>query len=292
MSYNSISNVNPGKRTLMDIERRRPIELIAIDMDGTLLSPNHTISPRVKAAIGAAMARGVKLVLASGRPVAGLVPYLNELGLHGNDDYCIAFNGAVVQNIGTGERVVEFTLTLEDYLYCADVARELGVHFQGLDGERMYTPDRDISVYTVADSHLTHTPLSYRPVTDMPAGLRFPKLMMIDQADVLDAAIARLPNEMSARFATLKSSATFLDIFDKRAGKGPSLKTLADQLGIHRDAVMALGDHENDIAMLEFAGTSVAMGNAIPAVKQAARYETATNAEDGVARAIEMLVLA
>ncbi|MGA7439092.1 MAG: sugar-phosphatase [Luteibacter sp.] len=275
----------------METAPRRPIELIAIDMDGTLLSPNHLISSRVRDAIGMARARGVRVVLASGRPVSGLLHYLAELGIQGSNDYCIAFNGAVVQNIGTGERVVEFTLDLDDYLYCAEVARELGVHFQGLDGERMYTPDRDLSVYTVADSHLTHTPLSYRPVSDMPQGLRFPKLMMIDQAEILDAAIARLPADMSTRFATLKSSATFLDIFDQRAGKGPSLKTLADRLGVHRDSVMALGDHENDIAMLEFAGTSVAMGNAIPAAKRAARYETATNAEDGVALAIEKFVL-
>jgi Cof subfamily protein (haloacid dehalogenase superfamily) len=125
----------------------------------------------------------------------------------------------------------------------------------------------------------------------MPEGMRFPKMMMIDQPAILDAAIARLPTGFAERFTSLKSSASFLDIFDGRAGKGPSLKRLADRLGIDRESIMALGDHENDIAMLEFAGTSVAMGNAIPAVKQAARYETATNAEDGVARAIEMFVL-
>ena len=67
----------------MDTARRRPIELIAIDMDGTLLSPNHTISPRVKEAISRALDRGVRVVLASGRPVSGLVPYLTELGIHG-----------------------------------------------------------------------------------------------------------------------------------------------------------------------------------------------------------------
>jgi Cof subfamily protein (haloacid dehalogenase superfamily) len=275
----------------MDTARRRPIELIAIDMDGTLLDPGHKITPRVKDAIHTAIARGVRVVLASGRPVAGLLPYLAELGIAGNDEYCIAFNGAVVQNIGTGERVVEFTLGIEEYRYCAAIASELGVHFQGLDGERMYTPDLDISPYTVADSFLTHTPLSYRAVADMPEGMRFPKMMMIDQPAILDAAIARLPTGFAERFTSLKSSASFLDIFDGRAGKGPSLKRLADRLGIDRESIMALGDHENDIAMLEFAGTSVAMGNAIPAVKQAARYETATNAEDGVARAIEMFVL-
>lgn len=276
----------------MDIARRCPVELLAIDMDGTLLDPTHKISPRVREAVTAARARGVRLVLASGRPVAGLLPYLAELGIEGDDEYCIAFNGAVVQNIGTGERVVEFTLGVEAYRYAARIARELGIHFQGLDGERMYTPDRDISPYSVADSYLTHTPLSYRAVEEMPESMRFAKMMMIDYPDVLDAAIRRLPSDFGEHFAFLKSSASFLDIFDKRAGKGPSLQRLAERLGIDRANVMALGDHENDIAMLEYAGTSVAMGNAIPAVKQAARYETTTNADDGVARAIETFILA
>ena len=272
---------------------RRPgsVELIAIDIDGTLLNPAHQLTPRVKQAIARARAQGVRIVLASGRPVSGLAPFLAELGLQGEQDYCIACNGALVQNIGSGQRVVEFPLSLEDFLFCERIARELGVHFQALDGRRMYTPNQDISPYTVADSQLSHVPLSYRRVEDMDPAMQFIKLMMVDAPDVLDAAIARLPAALTERFAVLKSASFFLEVFDHRAGKGPSLQKLAEHLGVDRANVMALGDQENDLTMLQFAGTSVAMGNAIPAVKQTARFETATNAEDGVALAIERFVL-
>lgn len=276
----------------MDMQpNHAPVELIAIDMDGTLLNPAHKLTPRVKQAIASARAQGVRVVLASGRPVPGLAPFLAELGIEGDQDYCIACNGALVENIGTGQRVVEFPLGFDDFLFCERIARELGIHFQALDGRRMYTPNQDISIYTVADSHLSHVPLSYRRVEDMDRGMQFIKLMMIDEPAILDAAIQRLPAALTERFAVLKSAPFFLEVFDHRAGKGPSLQTLAEHLGVDRANVMALGDQENDLSMLQFAGTSVAMGNAIAAVKQTARFETATNAEDGVALAIERFVL-
>ncbi|WP_416056266.1 sugar-phosphatase [Stenotrophomonas maltophilia] len=276
----------------MDMGRRQStIELVAIDMDGTLLDPAHRLTQRAKAAIAQARALGVHIVLTSGRPVSGLAPFLAELGIGGNDDYCIACNGGLVRRIGTGENVAEFPLSFDDFLYCEQVARDIGVHFQALDGQRLYTPNQDISRYTVIDSHLSHVPLSYRRVEDMDRSMSFIKLMMIDEPEVLDAAIAHLPAELTERFAVLKSAPFFLEVFDRRAGKGPSLQKLAEHLGIDRANVMAIGDQENDLTMLQFAGTSVAMGNAIDAVKAAARFETTTNAEEGVARAIEQFVL-
>lgn len=277
---------------MMDMGRRQStIELVAIDMDGTLLDPAHKLTPRVKQAIAEARALGVHIVLTSGRPVPGLAPFLQELGIEGDDDYCIACNGGLVQRIGPRETVVEYPLSFDDFVYCEQVARESGVHFQALDAQRMYTPNQDISIYTVADSHLSRMPLSYRRVADMDPGMSFIKLMMIDEPDVLDAAIARLPTALTERFAVLKSAPFFLEVFDRRAGKGPSLQKLADHLGIDRANVMAIGDQENDLTMLQYAGTSVAMGNAIDAVKAVARFETATNSEDGVAQAIERFVL-
>jgi len=277
---------------MMDMGRRQStIELVAIDMDGTLLDPAHKLTARVKQAIAQARTLGVHIVLTSGRPVPGLAPFLHELGIEGEDDYCIACNGGLVQRIGPRETVVEYPLSFDDFVYCEQVAREIGVHFQALDAQRMYTPNQDISIYTVADSHLSRMPLSYRRVADMDPGMSFIKLMMIDEPDVLDAAIARLPAALTERFAVLKSAPFFLEVFDQRAGKGPSLQKLAEHLGIDRANVMAIGDQENDLTMLQYAGTSVAMGNAIDAVKAVARFETATNADEGVARAIERFVL-
>jgi len=278
--------------TLMDMGRRQStIALVAIDMDGTLLDPPHALTARAKQATAQARALGVHIVLTSGRPVSGLAPFLAELGINGNDDYCIACNGGLVRRIGTGKNVAEFPLSFEDFRYCEQVAREIGVHFQALDGQRLYTPNQDISRYTVIDSHLSHVPLSYRRVEDMDPSMSFIKLMMIDEPEVLDAAIGRLPAELTERFAVLKSAPFFLEVFDHRAGKGPSLQKLTEHLGIDRANVMAIGDQENDLTMLQFAGTSVAMGNAIDAVKAVARFETATNSEDGVAKAIERFVL-
>jgi len=249
--------------TLMDMGRRQStIALVAIDMDGTLLDPAHTLTERAKAAIAQARALGVHIVLTSGRPVSGLAPFLQELGINGDDDYCIACNGGLVRRLGTGENVAEFPLSFDDFRYCEQVARDIGVHFQALDGQRLYTPNQDISRYTVIDSHLSHVPLSYRRVEDMDPSMSFIKLMMF-----------------------------FLEVFDHRAGKGPSLQKLAEHLGIDRANVMAIGDQENDLTMLQFAGTSVAMGNAIDAVKAVARFETTTNSDDGVAKAIERFVL-
>ncbi len=277
---------------MMDMGRRQStIELVAIDMDGTLLDPGHKLTPRVKQAIAQARALGVHIVLTSGRPVPGLAPFLQELGIDGDDDYCIACNGGLVQRIGPRETVVEYPLSFDDFVYCEQVAREIGVHFQALDAQRMYTPNQDISIYTVADSHLSRMPLSYRRVADMDPRMSFIKLMMIDEPEVLDAAIARLPAALTERFAVLKSAPFFLEVFDHRAGKGPSLQKLAEHLGIDRANVMAIGDQENDLTMLQYAGTSVAMGNAIDAVKATARFETATNADEGVAKAIEAYVL-
>ncbi|WP_367380649.1 sugar-phosphatase [Stenotrophomonas cyclobalanopsidis] len=276
----------------MDMGRRQStIALVAIDMDGTLLDPAHKLTERAKAAIAQARALGVHIVLTSGRPVSGLAPFLQELGINGDDDYCIACNGGLVRRLGTGENVVEFPLSFEDFRYCEQVARDIGVHFQALDGQRLYTPNQDISRYTVIDSHLSHVPLSYRRVEDMDPSMSFIKLMMIDEPEVLDAAIGRLPAELTERFAVLKSAPFFLEVFDHHAGKGPSLQKLAEHLGIDRANVMAIGDQENDLTMLQFAGTSVAMGNAIDAVKAVARFETSTNTEDGVAKAIERFVL-
>jgi hypothetical protein len=79
------------------------------------------------------------------------------------------------------ETVVEYPLSFDDFLFCEQVARDLGVHFQALDSQRMYTPNQDISYYTVADSHLSRMPLSYRRVEDMDPSMSFIKLMMIDE---------------------------------------------------------------------------------------------------------------
>lgn len=267
------------------------IELIAIDMDGTLLNTQHEITPRVKQAIDAARAKGVCVVLATGRPYIGIRRYLRELNMENSGDYCISNNGALVQKAATGECILQETLNFEDYLYFEALSREMGVSFQAFDFETLYTANKDISKYTLHEVFITGIPLKYRAVEEMDPKLRFPKVMMIDEPEKLDRALEMMPTEAFERFTIMKSAPFYLEILSKRVDKGTGVKMLADHLGIAQENVMALGDQGNDIAMVNYAGVGVAMGNAIPELKEIAQFVTGTNIEDGVALAIEKYVL-
>ncbi|GKW24734.1 sugar-phosphatase [Pectobacterium polonicum] len=267
------------------------VKLIAIDMDGTLLTPQNQISPAVKAAIAAAREKGVQVVLATGRPYIGVERYLMELDLQQEGCYCITNNGALVQRTVNGECVAQTALSFDDYRYFEALACKLGVHFHALDFNFVYTANKDISPYTIHESHLTGMPLKYRAVEEMDRSLTFPKVMMIDEPEILDRAISQLPAEAFERYTIMKSAEYYLEILDKRVNKGEGVKMLAEHLGIPRESVMTLGDQQNDLAMIRYAGIGVAMGNAIDEVKEASQFVTKTNMEDGVAYAIEKFVL-
>lgn len=267
------------------------IKLIAIDMDGTLLNPQHEITPAVKTALNRAREKGVSIVLATGRPFVGIERYLQELDLQADGQYCISNNGALVHLAKDGEVVADVTLGFDDYLYVEKLARELGVHFQAFDKSHLYTPNKDISEFTIHEASLTGIPVRYRAVEEMDPATRFPKLMMIDKPALLDAAIAKLPEQAHQTYTILKSAPYYLEILDRRVNKGYGVKMLAEKLGLKAEDVMAIGDQENDLAMIDYAGTGVAMGNAIESVKNIAQFITKTNREDGVAHAIEKWVL-
>ncbi len=267
------------------------IKLIAIDMDGTLLLPDHSISPAVKSAIARAREQGIRVVLTTGRPFTGVANYLKELGMVLESDYCITYNGALVQNASDGSTVAQTPLTYDDYRYLEALSREVGSHFHALDRNTLYTANRDVSYYTVHESYVASIPLQFCEAENMDKQIQLLKVMMIDEPAVLDKAIARIPAEVKEKYTVLKSSPYFLEILNKKVTKGTGVASLAKVLGIKAEEIMAIGDQENDIAMLEYAGIGVAMDNAIDAAKAAANHITKSNLEDGVAYAIETWAL-
>ncbi len=267
------------------------IKLIAIDMDGTLLNHKHEITPAVKHAISAAREKGVYVVLATGRPFIGIQRYLLELDLQQEGHYCITNNGALVQRTVNGDRVSETTLDFDDYLYFEALSRQLGVHFHALTFSTLYTANRDIGRYTIYEAFLTGMPLKFRRVDEMDRGLRFPKVMMVDEPAILDHAISQIPQEAFDRYTIMKSAEYYLELLRKEANKGEGVRALAEHLHITADEVMTIGDQANDLAMIKYAGIGVAMGNGIDEVKAASQFVTKSNLEDGVAVAIEKFVL-
>ncbi|MGE6630570.1 sugar-phosphatase [Bacillus sp. NPDC077027] len=266
-------------------------KLIAIDMDGTLLNDHHVVPSDVYEAIQQAKAEGVKIVLCTGRPLGGVSRYLKELQLDEKDDYVIAYNGALVQNSHTNEVVSELTLSYEDLISLYELSRELDTPMHYFDSSYLYSPNRDISEYTVHESYLTKLPLKYLPVEEADPAMKLPKMMYIDQPERLEKTIQAIPSEVKEKYMMVKSTDFFLEILHPNVSKGNAVKLLAETLGIQREEVMAIGDNGNDVSMIEFAGCGVAMGNAIDDVKKVADVVTKTNNEAGVAHVLRELVL-
>ena len=265
-------------------------KLIALDIDGTLMTPDKRITDENKAAIEAARAKGVRVVLVSGRPTSGMRGALDELGMTTDDDYVLSFNASVVQQVESGNIVRSQILQGKDAKQIAALADLMGLHVHAFCAERgLVTPAHN--EYTDLESRINGeliTLFDFEEFNDDDAIL---KVMIIDKPEKLSAAIEKLPPELYEQFTILKSAPFFLEFLHKQSNKGIGVKALADYFSIPAEQVMCVGDAGNDCHMIKYAGLGVAMGNATDDIKEIADYVTLSNTESGVAKAIQKFVL-
>ena len=266
------------------------IKLVAVDIDGTLLTDKGEITREVYKAVQEAKTAGVKVVIATGRPIAGVAKLLDQLQLREADNYVVTFNGALVQETASGKDLIKDTLTYEDYLDIEFLSRKLGVHMHAITKEGIFTANRNIGKYTVHESQLVNMPIFYRTPDEM-KGKEIVKTMFIDEPAFLDQVIQEIPAEFYERFTIVKSAPFYLEILQKTANKGSAIIHLAEKLGLSKDQIMAIGDQENDRAMLEVVGHPVVMENGNDQLKKIAKHITKSNQESGVAYAIREWVL-
>lgn len=258
-------------------------KLIALDIDGTLVDDHKKIMPETKALLKKLRQQGIYIVLCTGRPLIGVANYLADLALTSNDDYVITYNGAKAQNVGTKEDVVTNLLTQKQYLRLLKWTQQVQVKSQIVTpSSHVYTTQADISPYTVLDAFYTKMPLHYRTMED----LTFPtaaKFMLVDEPAVLDQAVAKLDPALQQEFYTVRSEDWFFEFMHPHAHKGQAVLDLAMHLGISPDEIIAFGDQNNDLTMLEMVGLGVAMGNANPNLKKVANQVTLDNNHEGIA---------
>lgn len=274
----------------MEKHTNMSIKLIAVDIDGTLLNTKREVTPEVFSAVQDAKAAGVKIVIATGRPIAGVQNLLDELNLKDAGDYVITFNGGLVQDTSTGEDIVKEIMTYEDYQDIEFLSRKLGVHMHAITKDGIYTANRNIGKYTVYEAGLVNMPVYYRTPEEM-VDKEIVKIMYIDEPEILDQAIAKLPKELYDKYTLVKSAPFYLEIVKKTVNKGAAVVHLAEKLGLTKEETMAIGDEENDRAMLEVVGNPVVMENGTDELKKIAKYITKSNDESGVAYAIREWVL-
>lgn len=265
-------------------------KIIALDMDGTLLNSEKKVTPKVKEALNKAREKGVKVVLATGRPIDGVRRYLEELDLYKDGEYVLSYNGSLVQEINTGKIICEMGLKGKDLKYFYELSRKLDVNIHAFSPKRgLVTPK--ISKYTEVEADINDISINICDFNEILDDEDIVKIMFIDEPEILDKAIKGIPKEAFDKYGLVKSTPYFLEIINKDSNKGVGLSLLAEEIGATKEEVIAVGDAGNDLAMIEYAGLGVAMENAQDEVKAIANYITASNNEDGVAKVVEEFIL-
>lgn len=265
-----------------------PILLVAVDLDGTLLNSAKRIGSATAAVFRRAHEEhGVYVVLASARPPRSVLPYYEQLGL---DTPTINYNGALVYDPPNRRVLMHLPIPLRTARGVVSLARGLVpdvlVSAEILD--RWYTDRLD-------DNYATETARLFAPDLVAPIGqwLTQPvtKLLLLAPeerlAELARAIAAKFPRQVSL----VQTEGHLLQIAHARASKAAALRAVAGELGVPREAVMAIGDNANDVDMLQWAGIAVAVGNATPEVKAVARIVTDANDAEGAAKVVRHVVL-
>ena len=267
-------------------------KLIALDLDGTLLTTQKRITDRTKKALEGAFAAGLEPVVVTGRPLSGLPEELEEIP---QIRYAITSNGAVTTDLHTGtafrSRLIQPSIAEKIVPVPEEAGWIYSVFINGIGycNPATYGHLRKFFAGTVLDTYVQR---SRRRADDMESLIRA-------SAGVENIWIVCNNPEQAASLGDQIQKQWDLQIFrtapnDIEAGalgadKGAALKDLYQFLKIKRENVFAIGDNHNDLTMLQTAGTAIAMGNATEEIRRIAHQITDTNDEDGVAKVLETL---
>lgn len=269
----------------------KTIKMIALDLDGTLFTDTKEVSDRNKNALARAREKGVHVVITTGRPLKAIEYLLEELDLANENSYSITFNGGLVQK-NTGHILDKQEMAWEQAKTIVDTLVPLGLPVDILSDALVYEINQSDakSLYQAVNPRLT-----FKEVTDMtavPKDVVINKVISAFDADVLNHHLPFLQENLKDTVEVFKSRDIVLEFMPKGVHKAAALTQLCQHLGIEPDEVMTLGDEENDLSMIEWAGLGVAMKNAVPLLKEKADVITAyTNNESGLAWAVETYVL-
>jgi Cof subfamily protein (haloacid dehalogenase superfamily) len=263
-------------------------ELVATDVDGTLLDDDETVSPRTRAAVHAVVDSGARFVLATGRPPRWVTPVVDQLGFA---PMAVCANGAVIYDPAVDRIVSARTLSTDALGELAEIAGRV-IPGAGLAVERVGASAHDAATpqfvsspgYEHAWLNPDNTEVSVEDLLSAPAVKLLIRKAGARSADMAAAVAAHVGLSGDITYSTNNG---LIEIVPLGVSKATGIEELIRPLDIDVAQVVTFGDMPNDVPMLAWAGLGVAMGNAHPEAVAAADEVTATNAEDGVARVLE-----
>ena len=266
-------------------------KLLVLDVDGTLLNNAKEISKRTLSALLKVQHMGVRLVLASGRPTSGLTPFVKLLEMDNFGGFIVSYNGGKIIKADDGEVLFERRINPELIPYLEKKSRKNNFSIFTYHDDYLLT-DNAGDPHIRREAELNN--LRIVEEEDFSIAIDFAPCKCVLVSDD-EEALRGLENHWKRRLDgvldVFPSEPYFLEVVPCGVDKANTLGVLMERLGVTRDEVIAIGDGVADVTMLQQAGMGVAMGHAQDSVKICADYVTASNEEDGVAQAVEKLIL-
>lgn len=271
-------------------------KMIAMDMDGTLLTTDKVVSQGNKEILKKAADMGIKLVICTGRIFTSAWVYADLIG---TEAPIIASNGAYIREKDRDEVIYMKTLPKEDIFKVVKIVKDYGFYPHLFSSDTIFT-EKIIFTSKMYDKQNESLPSQKKVkivITDdlektieenYQIILKIVIVSEMDEIEKLNKLRNKIENKIDA--SIVASAANNFEIMYKGISKGNAVKILGDIYGISPEETICIGDNENDISMIEYAGLGVAMENATDGLKAAADYVTDTNDNDGVAKAIEKFV--
>lgn len=267
-------------------------KLLVLDVDGTLLNDEREISKRTLAALLKVQQMGVRVVLASGRPTYGLMPLAKTLELGNYGGFVLSYNGCQIIKAQNGEILFERRINPEMLPYLEKKARKNGFAIFTYHDDTLITDSPD-NEYIKNEALLNNLKIIREDEFSTAIDFAPCKCMLVsDKEKALIGLEQHWEKRLAGTLDAFRSEPYFLEVVPCGVNKANTLGALLEHLGVTREEVIAVGDGVCDVTMLQLAGMGVAMGHSQDSVKVCADYVTASNEEDGVALAVEKLILA
>lgn len=267
-------------------------KLLVLDVDGTLLNSEKEISKRTLAALLKVQQMGVRIVLASGRPTYGLMPLAKTLELGNYGGFILSYNGCQIINAQNGEILFERRINPEMLPYLEKKARKNDFAIFTYHDDTIIA-DNPENEHIQSEAGLNN--LEIIKEVEFSTAIDFApcKCMLVsDDEEALISLEQHWKRRLNGALDVFRSEPYFLEVVPCGIDKANSLGALLEQLDMKREEVIAIGDGVCDVTMLQLAGMGVAMGHAQDSVKVCADHVTTSNEEDGVALAVEQIILA
>lgn len=264
-------------------------KLIAMDLDGTLSNDQKIITEKTRMALMRAQEQGIRLALASARPSPGLYRERDVLRLQDYQGVLMSYNGGRIVDAATNAVLFETAMDLQQTRQVLRALEGLPVTPILDDGAQFYVTDRNsyqvayecrnngmqcVEVENLADF------ISFAPI----------KILMSVDPQMISNVQKQVALILPSQLHVVQTAPFYLEVIPNAINKGRGIQEICRALNVKPSEVIAFGDAENDIPMLQTAGVGVAMGNAAEQVKAAADMVTASNNQDGIAAALELLL--